>query len=168
MMVIRHETARDADAVRSVLRAAFGGDDEATLVELLRGSGDVVLSLVALVEDQIVGHVLFSRLVIRADAGVLFGVALAPLAVLPAVERRGIGSALVRQGIRLLGDSGETIAIVLGDPEYYARFGFSSQLAQPLRSRYSGPAFMALEIKPAALDGVAGEVKYPAAFDRFS
>lgn len=167
-MVIRHETAGDADAVRSVLTTAFGGDDEATLVGLLRDSGEVVLSLVALVEDEIVGHVLFSRLVIRAHARAFSGVALAPLAVLPAVERRGIGSALVRQGIRLLNDSGETIAIVLGDPEYYARFGFSTQLAQSLRSRYSGPAFMALEIKPAALAGVAGDVEYPAAFDRFS
>jgi putative acetyltransferase len=167
-MVIRPETADDAGAVRLVLTAAFRGEDEATLIDLLQDGGDVVLSLVALVENQIVGHVLFSRLVIRTGAGVLAGVALAPLAVLPAFERRGIGSALVRDGIRQLRDSGEAIVIVLGDPEYYTRFGFSTELAKPLRSRYSGPAFMAQAITPGALDGVAGDVKYPSAFDRFS
>ena len=166
-MVIRPESAADGSAVRSVLVAAFGGDDEATLVELLRESGDVVVSLVALVEGAIVGHVLFSRLAIRANAGVLSGVALAPLAVLPAFQRSGIGSALVREGIRRLRDRGEAIAIVLGDPEYYTRFDFSAELARPLRSRYAGPAFMALEIRRGALDDVAGDVKYPAAFDRF-
>jgi putative acetyltransferase len=167
-MVIRPETAADAGAVRSVLTSAFGGDEEATLVELLRKSeSDVVVSLVAVVEGEIVGHVLFSRLAIRTNAGVLSGVALAPLAVLPAFQRSGIGSALVREGIRHLRDRGEAIAIVLGDPEYYTRFDFSTELARPLRSRYSGPAFMALEIRPGALDCVAGDVKYPAAFDRF-
>jgi putative acetyltransferase len=167
-MVIRPETAADAGAVRLVLTAAFGGGDEAALVELLRESGDdVVVSLVALVEGEIVGHVLFSRLAIRTDAGVLAGVALAPLAVLPAFQRSGIGSALVREGIRQLRNRGEAIAIVLGDPAYYTRFDFSTERARPLQSRYSGPAFMALEIRPGALDAVAGEVIYPSAFDRF-
>jgi putative acetyltransferase len=154
--------------VRSVLTAAFGGDEEATLVELLRDSGDAVVSLVALVGDEIVGHVLFSRLAIRTNAGILSGIALAPLAVLPAFQRRGAGSALVREGIRQLRARGEAVVIVLGEPEYYARFGFSTELARPLRSRHSGPAFMALEMEPGALDGVAGDVAYPAAFDRFS
>jgi putative acetyltransferase len=168
LMVIRPESSADARAVRSVLTAAFGGDDEAVLVELLHESGDdVVVSLVALVEGQIVGHVLFSRLAIRTNAGVLSAVALAPLAVLPAFQRSGIGSALVREGIRQLRDRGEAIAIVLGDPEYYARFDFSAELARPLRSRYAGPAFMALEIRPGALHDVAGDVTYPSAFDRF-
>ena len=167
-MVIRPESAADAGAVRLVLTAAFGGDDEATLVELLRESGnDVVVSLVALVDGEIVGHVLFSRLAIRTNAGVLSGVALAPLAVLPAFQRSGVGSALVREGIRQLRARGEAIAIVLGDPEYYTRFDFSAELATSLRSRYSGPAFMALEIRPGALDDVVGEVMYPPAFDRF-
>jgi putative acetyltransferase len=167
-MVIRSEAAEDAGAVRSVLLAAFGGDDEATLIELLRDHGDVVASLVALVDDEIVGCVMFSRLTIRTDGELLGAVALAPLAVLPGHSRQGIGSALVREGIRLLRDLGETIVIVLGDPTYYARFGFSMELARPLRSRYSGPAFMALELRTGALDGVAGDVTYPAAFDRFS
>jgi putative acetyltransferase len=166
-MLIRPESAEDAAAVRSVLTTAFGGADEATLAGLLRDSGDVVVSLVALVGDQIVGHVVFSRLEIRASANVESGVALAPLAVLPALQRRGVGSALVREGIRQLRDRGEAIVIVLGDPEYYMRFGFSTELARPLKSRYSGPAFMAMEIRPGALADVAGEVVYPSAFDRF-
>jgi len=164
-MVIRHETAEDADAVRAVLLAAFGGDDEATLVGLLRNHGDVVASLVAVADNEVAGHVMFSRLAIRTDADVLRAVALAPLAVLPAFARRGIGSALVREGLRLLRDLGETVVIVVGDPAYYARFGFSTELARRLRSRYSGPAFMALPLTPDALDGVSGDVKYPAAFD---
>jgi putative acetyltransferase len=164
-MTIRAETAEDAGAVRSVLLAAFGGDDEAALVELLRDHGDVVIALVAVVDDGVVGHVMFSRLTIRTDAEVLDAVALAPLAVLPEFARRGIGSALVREGLRLLSERGEAIVIVVGDPPYYARFGFSTERARPLRSGYSGPAFMALGLTAGALDGVAGDVKYPRAFD---
>jgi putative acetyltransferase len=167
-MIIRTETAADADAVHGVLAAAFRGDDEASLVRLLRIDGSVVASLVAVVDGDVVGHVLFSRLTIRMDAREARAVSLAPLAVLPAFERRGIGSALVREGLRVLRAQGERIVIVLGDPPYYTRFGFSPAAAERLRSHYSGPAFMALALVPGALDDVAGDVVYSPAFDRFS
>jgi putative acetyltransferase len=167
-MVIRAEAPGDAESVGTVLTAAFRGDDEAALVRALHADGSVVASLVAVVGDDVVGHVLFSRLTIQTTAAAVPGVALAPLAVLPTFERRGIGAALVREGLRRLLDLGETVVIVLGEPAYYERFGFSAERAMRLRSRYSGPAFMALELVPRALDGVAGDVVYPPAFDRFS
>ena len=167
-MEIRAEAPGDADAVVAVLTAAFRGPDEAALVRMLHADGSVVASLVAVVAGDLVGHVLFSRLTIRTATAALSGVALAPLAVLPAFERRGIGAALVREGLRRLVDLGEAVVIVLGEPAYYTRFGFSSERALRLRSRYSGPAFMALELAPRALEGVAGDVVYPPAFDRFS
>jgi putative acetyltransferase len=135
---------------------------------MLHADGSVVVSLVAVVDGNLVGHVLFSRLTIQTSAAALPGLALAPLAVLPVFERRGIGAALVREGLRRLVDLGETIVIVLGEPAYYTRFGFSRERARDLRSRYSGPAFMSLELVPRALDGVTGDVVYPPAFDRFS
>jgi len=167
-MVIRTEAPRDADAVRSVLTVAFRGNDEAALVGMLHADGFVVVSLVAVVDEDLVGHVLFSRLTIRTDTAARPGVALAPLAVLPAFERRGIGAALVREGLRRLTDLGETVVIVVGDPAYYTRFGFSTERAHGLRSGYNGPAFMALELVPRALDSLSGDVVYAPAFDRFS
>lgn len=167
-MEIRAEAPGDAGGVGAVLTAAFRGSDEAALVRMLHADGSVVASLVAVVGGDLVGHVLFSRLTIRTNTAALPGIALAPLAVLPAFERRGIGGALVREGLRRLVDLGETVVIVLGEPAYYTRFGFSPDRALRLRSRYSGPAFMALELTPRALDGVAGDVVYPPAFDRFS
>jgi putative acetyltransferase len=170
-MIIRPETPDDADAVRDVVRRAFGQDDEADLVRGLFADGDVIASLVAVVDDQdrqIVGHVLFSRLLIRREAATVNAAALAPLSVVPPYERRGIGSALVNEGLRLLGVAGETVVVVVGDPRYYTRFGFSAGCAGNLRSAYSGPAFMALELRPGALHGLEGEVVYPAAFGRLA
>jgi len=167
-MEIRPEASGDVDAVSAVLTAAFRGNDEAALVRMLHADGSVVVSLVAVVGSDLVGHVLFSRLTIRTETAALPGLALAPLAVLPAFERRGIGAALVREGLQRLVNLGETVVIVLGEPAYYTRFGFSPERALRLRSRYSGPAFMALELAPRTLDGVTGDVVYPPAFDRFS
>jgi putative acetyltransferase len=167
-MEIRTATRDDDHRVRVVLQRAFGTDEEADLVRALQADGDVIASLVAVVDDQIVGHVLFSRLSIRDDRWQSRASALAPLAVLAEYQRKGIGSALVREGLRRLRDSHEAAVIVLGDPDYYRRFGFSADRAVSLRSRYSGPSFMALELIAGALDGVTGEVEYPCAFDPFS
>ena len=167
-MTVRPETPDDADAVRDVVRRALGQDDEADLVRGLLADGDVIASLVAVADDQIVGHVLFSRLQIRGEGATMTAAALAPLSVLPSYERRGIGSALVKEGLRLLRQAGESVVVVVGDPRYYTRFGFAAECAGNLRSAYSGPAFMALELRPGALQGLEGEVVYPAAFGRLA
>jgi putative acetyltransferase len=164
MMLLRAETDSDHEAVRAVHLLAFGRPDEADLVDRLRGDGSVLASLVAVSHEQIVGHILFSRLIVRTPRGDVNAAALAPMAVLPEHQRRQVGSALVGEGIRVLRDAGERIVVVVGHPDFYPRFGFCADLARDLRSPFSGPAFMALELRPGALEGVAGELRYPPGF----
>jgi putative acetyltransferase len=161
---IREETAEDHAGIREINRLAFEGDDEALLVDRLRSEGLVVASLVAAVKARVVGHILFSRLPVETPNGTIDAVALAPMAVRPEMQRNGIGSLLVRRGLDVCRERGEAIAVVLGHPGYYPRFGFSAALAQRLTSPFSGDAFMALELMPGALDGVTGTVRYPEAF----
>ena len=164
---IRAEEPMDAAAISAVNRRAFGQDGEAKLVELLREGGYVRLSLVAEVDGQIVGHILFSALaIVTNDARTIAALSLAPMAVVPEFQRRGIGSELVRAGLAHCGDSGQRIVVVLGHPEYYPRFGFSPERARNLACPYSVPAeaWMALELVPESLAGVVGRVEYPPPF----
>ncbi len=165
MTLVRVEADEDRAAVREVNRLAFGRDDEARLVDALRDGGYDRGSLVAEVCGQVVGHVLFSALPILTPRGSVEALALAPLAVAPSHQRRGIGSVLVREGLGTCREAGHRIVIVLGHPEFYPRFGFSAELAGRLRSPFSGPAFMAMELVPGALSGLTGEVRYPPPFD---
>ena len=110
------------------------------------------------------GHILFSELPIETDQGVLDAVSLAPMSVLPKWQRRGIGSALVRHGLEACRERGKAIVVVVGHPGYYPRFGFSAALAKNLYGPFSGEAWMAIELKPGALEGVRGAVRYPEAF----
>lgn len=164
---IRPESPTDHEAIRQVNRLAFGKDEEARLVDALRDGGYVQVSLVAERDEQIVGHVLFSDLPIITDSGTVPALALAPMAVVPKFQRQGIGSQLVRCGLDVCREQGHPVVIVLGHPAFYPRFGFSSELAQPLLSPFSGEAWMALELVPGALDGVAGRVEYPPPFGVF-
>jgi putative acetyltransferase len=163
---IRPETPADIDPVSEVNRLAFARDGEADLVDALRDGGYVRLSLVAEVDGQIVGHILFSRLPVITDKGVVEALALAPMAVLPSHQRRGIGTKLVQEGLRLCAEREHRIVVVLGHPKLYPRFGFTSQLAKRLDSPYSGAgeAWMALELVPGALAGVVGRAEYPPPF----
>jgi putative acetyltransferase len=123
------------------------------------------LSLLAESDGRVVGHVLFSDLPIITQDGTVEALAQAPLAVLPACQRRGIGSALVRRGLAACRERGHRIAVVPGHPDFYRRFGFSPGLAAKLASPFSGrPSFMAAELMPGALEGVAGRVEYPPPF----
>lgn len=164
-MTIRPEQNDDREAIWSVNRAAFETDAEADLVDALRQGGFVEISLVAEVDGEIVGHVLFSRLPIITEAGIVDAVSLAPMAVLPGRQRQGIGSRLVKAGLQACRERGHRIVVVLGHPEYYRRFGFSADLARPLESPFGGgDAWMALELVPGALAGVQGRVEYPPPF----
>src|SRR6476646_8630822 len=118
-ILIRPETSADHDAIRHVNRLAFGQGDEARLVDALRDGGYVRVSLVAEAESRVVGHVLFSDLPILTDDGTVAALALAPMAVLPEYQRRGIGSALVRRGLAACRDRGHRIVVVLGHPDFY-------------------------------------------------
>jgi putative acetyltransferase len=164
MPVVPEEIPEDYEPIRNLNRLAFGGNEEAELVDRLRSASLVVLSLVAIDNDEIVGHILFSDLPIETDQGGIDAVSLAPMAVHPKWQRQGIGSALARQGLEICQERGKAIVIVVGHPGYYPRFGFSAELAKSLDSPFSGDAWMALELKKGALDDVKGTVRYPEAF----
>jgi putative acetyltransferase len=164
-MVIRPETIVDHAAIREVNRLAFGRDDEARLVEAPRDGVHARVSLVAEVNGQVVGHILFSALPIVTPGGTVEALALAPMAVIPSHQRRGIGSLLVREGLSACRGAGHRVVVVLGHPEFYPRFGFSAKMAERRKSPYSGPIFMAIESVRDALEGVEGEVRYPPPFE---
>jgi putative acetyltransferase len=158
---IRPERPGDAAGVRVLLDAAFGGDAESNVVERLRADGDFVLSLVAENGEGIAGYAGFPRLVLRLDERNVPVVGLAPVGVSPPLQRRGIGGALIRDGLVRLKDRAERLVFVLGDPAYYGRFGFT--VMDGFVSRYAGPYFQALMLAPDAPK--AGRVSYPSAFD---
>lgn len=150
--------------IRAVNEAAFGGSDEADLVDRLRSDDHALLSLVAELESGIIAHIMFSRMWINTPSRLVPAVALAPVAVLPAHQRKGIGSLLIQHGLELLRGRGESIVIVVGHPAYYPRFGFSTDRARALESPFPREAFMAMELRSGALDGIQGPVVYPPAF----
>ncbi|HEX2054654.1 MAG TPA: N-acetyltransferase [Actinomycetota bacterium] len=168
-MGIRLETHWDHDPIRRLLTAAFGRVAEAKLVDALRQSDAYVpqLALVAENSTVVLGHILFSRVTLESQppAKVL---ALAPVAVFPAFQRRGVGSALIREGLARADRMGEPLVVVLGHPEYYPRFGFvpaSSLGITPPWPDIPDEAFM---VKPLSgyREDMRGVVRYPPEFDQ--
>jgi putative acetyltransferase len=158
------QNSRELASIRAVNTAAFGRSDEADLVDQLRAGLYVLASHVAEADGRIVGYLMFSRMSIDASDACIPAAALAPVAVLPEFQRRGIGSLLIQRGLELLRADGESIVIVLGHPDFYPRFGFSPEKARRLLSPFPPAAFMALELTPGALDGISGRVVYPPPF----
>jgi putative acetyltransferase len=158
--MIRPERADDAALIRDILIAAFSGAAEADLVERLRHNDDLALALVA--ENS--GYIAFPNLTVEENGTTHGVVGLAPVAVTPAHQRRGIGGALIRKGHRLLAAQGTSLSFVLGDPDYYTRFGYDLAAAEPFDCAYAGPHFMALRLRENAPQ--AGTIRYPAAFEQ--
>jgi putative acetyltransferase len=157
-MILRSEEPSDIAAIHGVVAAAFDRPDEANLVDRLRADGDCVISLVALDEDALVGHALFSRM--RAPFRAL---GLAPVSVRPERQRAGIGARLIRAGLDRARQDGWQGVFVLGNPDYYRRFGFDPALARGFASPYSGPHLMALALC-AALPTATGIIEYASPF----
>jgi len=162
MPEIREEQLHEIEAVRKVNLRAFGQPQEAQLVDRLRENCDELLSLVAAVDAQVVGHVLFSLAVIESADGVAHGMGLAPVAVLPEYQRQGIGSELIREGIVKLRSRQCPFVIVLGHVEYYPRFGFEPASRYGIKSEWDVPdeAFMVLVLDGSALPKDGGVAKY--------
>ncbi|KYG03221.1 acetyltransferase [Sorangium cellulosum] len=169
MMAIRPERAGDEAGIRGVHLAAFPSGLEAELVDRLRGAGRAAVSLVAEMERGIVGHVVFSPVTVAGGGAPEGGVGLAPLAVLPDLKGRGVGSALARRGIEACRSAGYAFAVVLGEPGYYARFGFKKASLYGLGNEYAADeAFMAMELVEHALSRARGVVRYSPEFDLFN
>lgn len=162
--MIRPAEERDAAGIRTVHLAAFPTPVEADLVEALVREDDAVVSLVAERQGGIVGHVLLSRMRAIADGRELRALGLAPVAVLPGFQGGGIGAALIEAALAIARTTGEGIVFLLGDPEYYARFGFSAATAAPFASPYAGPYFMALALAPDFRPPARGAAAYARAF----
>jgi putative acetyltransferase len=164
-MRIRPEGEADHAAVRAVNEAAFETRAEAELVEVLRDKRVPLVSLVAETDGRVVGHVLFSpvSLIEHSELSVM---GLGPMAVVPANQRRGVGSALVREGLAHCKKLGCCAVVVVGHAEFYPRFGFVPAARYALRCEYDVPAdvFMVAELKRGSLDGVSGLVRYDDAF----
>jgi putative acetyltransferase len=158
---IREERSGDIDAIRRVNREAFQQDQEGRIVDVLRERNAVLLSLVAAIDDEIVGHILFSP----ATIGSMEGAALGPMAVDPAHQRQGIGSRLVSVGLEQLHARGCPFVVVIGHPGFYPRFGFESAAAFGLTCDWDLPAgvFMVRVPSPARA-GLHGHVTYRAEF----
>ena len=167
MFEIRMESVGDEAAVRHVIEQAFARKNEADLVDALRDSGDFIISLVALHDGQIVGHVLFSPVRIELSKTTKQAIALGPVAVLPDYQRQGIGGQLIEKGLQACRENGFAIAVVLGHPTYYPRFGFVSAKPLGIRWEHDVPAevFMVMPLTDNALAGVTGVVKYHPAFN---
>lgn len=169
-ILVRPEQPGDRQAVFRLNEQAFDSPAEAALVEAVRAAAEPgsLISLVAELEREIVGHAFFTPVTIRRDdAVVAHAMALGPMAVLPAHQRKGIGSRLVEAGLAACRKRGEGVVFVLGHREYYPRFGF--QLAAPRGLTYkspdSDPYFFVHELEPGALDGLRGRVEYLPAFE---
>lgn len=162
-LTIRAATSADRNAIRKVEEAAFGQADEAALVEALIAAGSDALELVAEENGNIIGHILFSRLMIKGPDDSFSAVALAPLAVLPAMQRRGIGAALIEEAHRRLQEQGEQLSVVLGEPAYYGRFFYTHKRAAGFTSDYQGEALQALSWGAAP---ATGQLVYAPAFSR--
>lgn len=164
-VAIRPEAPGDAAAIDALLRAAFGGDWEAALVGRLRAADALPLALVAESPvGEVVGHVAFSPLPIATGAEPVAALALAPLAVRPDCQRRGVGTHLVTEALDRLRAAGAPLVVVLGDPAYYGRFGFRADAAAGIRCPYAGPALQALALDGRGRERVVGDAAYHPAF----
>jgi len=169
MIKIRPEHEGEHAKVRKVIVEAFGQENEADLVEVIRKSEDFIpgLSLVAVKDGELVGHILFSPIKIETSDSDVSILTLAPVAVRPAFQNQGVGSELVRKGLEECRRLGHRIVVVVGHPDYYPRFGFAPAGAEGLEASLEVPdeAFMVLELEPGALEGISGVVRFPKAFE---
>ena len=165
-MLIRAQNKNDRDAVYAVNASAFETPSETNLVDALLEQAQPVVSLLAEDNGEVVGHIMFSPVSLSGYPDLKM-MGLAPMAVAPEHQRKGIGSALVRAGLEQCKQLGFAAVVVLGHPEYYPRFGFLPSSRFGIDSEYEVPeeVFMVMELQPGALSGKTGRVKYHAAFN---
>jgi putative acetyltransferase len=167
LIEIREERPDDVGAVRDLNRRAFGQDQESNIVDALRTNGAALLSLVATLNDQVAGHIMYSPVSV---GGNVKGAALGPMAVLPECQRQGIGSKLIEAGNRKLKDAGCPFIIVVGHADYYPRFGFRPASDHGITCEWDVPddVFLLLVLDESKMEGVSGFAKYRHEFSSVS
>ena len=162
MLIIREESPKDINGIYEINKQAFEDESEAKIVNALREADELSLSLVAQINNQIVGHIAFSEVKIDSGAESYDAIGLAPMAILPEYQRRGYGSELVEKGLKILSERGHEIVVVLGHPEYYPKFGFITTDKYGIHCEFECPAeaFMIKELKQNSLKGIGGTVKF--------
>ena len=172
-MEIRESSESDLYDVLRVESQAFGGDEESELVnDLLHDSSAMpLLSLIALNDERVIGHILFTQARLADTDDQISAVILAPLAVVPEEQGKGVGGQLIREGLRLLSDLGIELVFVLGHPEYYQRHEFRPASALGFDAPYPIPeecanAWMVQELRLGVIDSVSGQVACADALDR--
>jgi len=165
MLSIRNTTDTDLDDVLHIHREAFGQDEEADLVNALFNddSARPFHSLLAIDDDKAVGHILFTRVQIGGNEDTLSAMILAPMAVLPGAQGKGVGGKLIRAGLQQLQESAVDLVLVLGHPAYYPRFGFKPAGALGFEAPYPIPAehsaaWMVMELRPGVIGSFSGSV----------
>lgn len=166
-MIIREEKNTDKESTWKINQEAFAGVEEANLVNALRDSGCPSISLVAEVDNEVVGHILFTPVTLSENKTGLRLIGLAPMAVLRKYQRQGIGSQLVEAGLERCKEQGYDAVVVLGHPAYYPKFGFRPAKQFGIQSEYEVPddVFMILELTPGSLKGNSGTIHYHEAFN---
>jgi putative acetyltransferase len=153
MVAIRLEAPSDAQQVRDLLEASFPGLVEAELVDSLRRDRDIVLSLAAEDQGVVIGYIAFSRLMVEGGEAPFPAVALAPIAVYTEYQQQGVATRLVRESHACLAAMGETLSVVLGEPAYYSRFGYSNRRVARFECEYQSPYLMGLSFGAAPWEG---------------
>jgi putative acetyltransferase len=166
LLIIRPEKPEDKPAIRHINEEAFGRKEEAKLIEKLRNRGMLTISLVAIQDDKTVGHIAFSPVKVESEHSSFEAITLAPIAILPAYQHKGIGSQLVRAGLKECRHLGHEIIVVLGHPNYYPRFGFIPAKPKGIKCEFEAPdeAWMVLELREGALAGRQGTVIFQPEF----
>jgi putative acetyltransferase len=161
-VLIREERPEDRLAVYEVNRRAFPTPAEADLVDALRPMADPLISLVAVLDGRVVGHILFTPVRVVGETGERTALGLAPMAVFPEFQSQGIGSRLVRAGLDACRALGYPAVVVLGHPDYYPRFGFEPAAPRGLHYKDASfdPYFFVIGLAPGALEGLSGWVEY--------
>jgi len=162
-IIIRKETPQDIDRIREINEVAFNQPNEGRVVDRIRESNSESLSLVAVLDEKIVGHIFFSPVEIETRSGIIKGMGLAPMAFAPNCQNQGIGSELVNEGLKIIREGNHPFVIVLGHPDYYPRFGFNKASIYGLTCQWEGvpdEVFMAIILDEEKMGGVSGEVRY--------
>lgn len=165
---IREERADDIHQVSSVNDAAFGQPTEGHIVDRLRGADGEVVSLVAVLDEKVVGHIFFSSVTVETELGLIKGMGLVPMAVVPGHQREGVGSKLVTEGLKKIRKEGYPFVVVLGHETYYPRFGFRPASEYGLKCQWEGvpdEVFMAIIYDKDRMKSVSGTFYYRKEFN---